>query len=240
MLATSYQALDHLRHKRTGEVLATKNVQRNTKLVYYCDELIALRFHKTDIAHFMPDGVRLDVRANGLDPSPNDQGWFTITTWARIDEFTSARTYTHRGIRHVNDRLYAHGMFIRPDGSIESPLEPEQDAAICRVMNTYPQRFRRHAARVAEAWKSWGEVSLCCRDAEDIRGHTLDHVEANEPAIPSEVQSFVESLRMADMHGERLMAKLTAMLRKSFKPLLGVAVNRTCPEFPYPQLTKAT
>jgi hypothetical protein len=56
VIATASEAVDALRHKRTGEILPTKNVARNTKLVYYDDELVGLKFHNTVIARFTTNG----------------------------------------------------------------------------------------------------------------------------------------------------------------------------------------
>lgn len=238
MIATSEQAVEALRHKRTGEVLPTKKVERNTRLVYYADELVALRFHQTDIARYTPNGVVLDTRDNPDDPSPHGEGWFTITTWARIDEFTPARTHVHRGIRYVRDRLYVPGIFVHPDGTIESPIEPEMDEAIERILRTYPQRLRRHADKIVEAWAKWANPLPCCRSAEVWQLHYLDHFEANEPAVPTFVANAAASLGR-ESWGERLRENLRKTTREQLKPLIQYAIKRTMPDFPYPQLTKA-
>lgn len=238
MIATSEQAVEALRHKRTGEVLPTKKVDRNTRLVYYADELVALRFHQTDIARYTPNGVIIDTRENPDDPSPHGEGWFTITTWERINTYTLANTHTNRGIRYVRDRLYVPGIFIHADGTIESPVEREMEDAVQRVLRTYPQRLSRHAEKVVDAWIAWAQILDCCQGCWDD-AHYLDHVEANEPAIPAIVAQHAEQLRRDEYLGERLRTALLKQTRQLFKPLIRHAVKRTLPEFPYPQLTKA-
>jgi len=241
MYATSEQAIEGLRHKRSNEVLPTKIIDRNTRLVYYCDEMVALRFHKTDIAIYTPNGVRIDTRSNPSDPSPHGEGWFTMTTWQRINDHTPASNYTQGGIRYVKDRLYLHGMFITPDGEIDSPVEREVEDAILHVLRTYPAKLRRHAAKVADAWESWEGPWSCCANAQrdgEWEGHYLRHIEANEYVVPPRMHVMVNNLRANDCYGERLMVSLRKQIRTDMKPMLRLAVKRVWPEFPYPQLTK--
>jgi len=242
MYATAEQATEGLRHRGTGELLPTKLIDRNTRLVFYDEEMVALRFHKTDIAIYTPNGVVIDTRGNPAgEQSPHREGWFTMTTWQRIDSYTPVRTHTEKGVRYVNGRLYTHGMAIDPNGEIVSPIERALEDALLRVLRTYPQRLKRHADKTAAAWQSWGYPLECCCDAANDNAwviHYLGHIEAKDYAVPYHADRIVANLRSEGHYGERLVAALATRLRAEFKPMLRHAVKRVYPEFPYPQLTK--
>lgn len=251
MIANVEQALAHLKHKRTGELLATKNIARNTKLVYFADELVGLRFHKTDIALYMDEGVRLDTRECPDDPSPFGQGWFTMTTWERIDSFTPARTFTTNGLRYVRDvpsgesHLYVPGMIVRIDGSLDPDtiMQPELESRIVRTKAGFTAKAKRFANKVVERWSNWAAPLHCCRshplDSEAGHRHYLDHFDANEYAVPTDMDNWADVIR-TNLHvtGPELLHRLRDTMAHNLHPLLTLSIKTLSPEFPYPQMPK--
>lgn len=247
MYATADEALEGLRHKRTGALLPTKNVANNTKLIYFADELVGLQLHATIIALYKPNGVSIDVRGPA---SPTGEGWFTNVTWERLDRFTPVRSHSHEGLRRIRhkdaergtSRLYAHGAHISPDGSCEIPLEPFIEREIERTIRTFSGRARRLADRTVKAWMEWEEPPDCCRAYESgdgLRMHYLDHLEAGEPIIPFAMHHWVNELRsQRGYYGDALLYELRAKTREWLNSFRTDAVKRLCPEFPYPQVER--
>jgi hypothetical protein len=241
MIATASEAVDALRHKRTGEILPTKTVARNTKLVYYDDELVGLKFHNTVIARFTTNGCTINTRDRWQDAT--DRGWWTLTTWARIDEFTKARTFTNGGLRFIHANpgegamLFMHGTKLDSNGAvIDHPMEPEILSRVEHAALKLPQKIARHANHVMDAWTDWGEPLPCCREGGDE--HYLQHIEANEYVIPPWLDSLAQTIRSGDVWGEKLRDVLTKRLREKLRELTPVAINKIAPEFPYPQLER--
>lgn len=245
MIATANDAVEALRHRRTGEVLATKKLARNTRLVYYADELVGLKLHDTIIAMYKPDGVTIDLRGPG---SPNGEGWFTKVTLDRIASFTPARLERAGGITWlVHPSLpdgmlpYAHGAHVNPNGSCEMPIDPALLTAIGRIVETYPQKLRRHADKIMRHWQLWMQVESCCtgRGEQSEWEHHLDHFERGEVVIPPSFGTFMRSpTSNGNAYGDELLNHGRRELLADLKQLTQLAVKRVAPDFPYPQLTR--
>jgi hypothetical protein len=244
MIATANDAVETLKHKRSGEVLATKKIARNTRLVYYADELVGLKLHDTIIAMYRPDGVTIDLRGPG---SPNDQGWFTNVTLDRIATFTPARIERAGGLTWLVDPAnglvpYAHGAHVNPNGSCEMPIDPALLAAVARVVATYPAKLRRHADKIITAWQNWEQPRECCSKAnaeQEHWPHQLDHFERGEVVIPPVFGTFMRSpTSNGGAYGDKLIEQGREELRTDLKELTQLAVKRLVPDFPYPQLTR--
>lgn len=244
MIATADEAVEALRHRRTGEVLATKKVARNTRLVYFADELVGLKLHDTLIAMYRPDGVTIDLRGPG---SPNEEGWFTNVTLDRISTFTPARIERGGGITWLIDPAdglvpFVHGAHINPNGSCVMPIEPALLSAAARIIQTYPQKLRRHADKIIRAWKNWEQPQTCCIDASPEQNewpHHLDHFERGEIVIPPGFAVFMRSPEAnGHAYGDDLVDHGRRELLTDLKDLTRIAVKRIAPEFPYPQLTR--
>jgi hypothetical protein len=255
MYATASEAIEGLRHKRTGEILPTKVIARNTKLIYLDDDLVGLRFHDTIIARYERNGVRIDTRDRH-----NPTGWFTKTTWERIDEFTPARTFQHKGLRHIyvdpfvgnmpyrgRSLLYAHGAYISPDGSCElSDLVPEQSDAILHLQDKMPRRVKRYCEKVVKAWRAWEETLPCCQEAAseaewltsnpNYLRHCFSHFNADQPVVPWRAMPNEQELRDRMLEPDRLADELVRTLTATLRPrFLSLAIAQIAPNFPYPQ-----
>lgn len=251
MYATAGEAIEGLRHKRTGEILPTKTIARNTKLMYLDEHLVGLRFHETIIARYERDGVTIDTRDRH-----NREGWFTVTTWNRIDEFTPARTFTRDGLRHIlidpmaggipyqgKSLLYAHGARVSPDGSCEIPdLSAEQSDAIIATKKNLPARVKRYCTNVVKNWREWEMPRDCCQAAmvspdTNTWAHYFTHFRSKEPAIPPNLETLATAPRgrmlTPDQLAGEIVRLLTTELQSKFLPL---AIAQIAPEFPYPQI----
>lgn len=244
MIATADQAVEALRHRRTGEVLATKKIARNTRLVYFADELVGLKLHDTLIAMYRPDGVTIDLRGPG---APNSEGWFTNVTLDRISTFTPARVQRDGGITWLLDpangpQPFVHGAHVNPNGSCEMPIDAALLSAAARIIQTYPQKLRRHADKIIRAWQNWEQPQTCCTEAAVEQGewlHHLDHFERGEVVIPPGFATFMRSpLSNGGAYGDELVEAGRRELLTDLKDLTRLAVKRIAPEFPYPQLTR--
>jgi hypothetical protein len=251
MYANAQQAMQGLKHKRSGEILPSKIIARNTKLVYLDEDCVALQFHKTFIARYERDRVVIDTR----DRTKPD-GWFTKTTWERIDEFTPARTFTHEGLRHIHvdpmaggrpyageARLFAHPAIVSPDGSCEIDLTPEQSRAILAAKRNTPKKVKRYAKNMVKHWREWGEPLDCCQKSFELMGmgretweHHFKHFRADEMALlPVEPMLTGRTGQYAlnpDLLANELERRLTTELSSKFVPL---AIAHIAPDFPYPQ-----
>lgn len=248
MYATASEAIEGLRHKRTGEILPTKTIARNTKLIYLDDDLVGLRFHDTIIARYERDGVCIDTRDRH-----NATGWFTVTTWNRIDSFTPARTFTENGLRHIlvdpmvsgrpyngKSLLYAHGALVSPDGSCEIPdLSPEQSDAIVHVKRNIGDRIKRWTEKVIADWRAWEAPRACCerRMHDGVWAHYFEHFKAKEVAIPPNIEMLAQGPRGRMLGPDQLAAEVARLLIQEFKSqFLPLAIAQIAPEFPYPQI----
>lgn len=247
MYANASMALEGLRHKRTGNVLPTKNIARNTKLVYYADELIGLKLHQTVIATYHADGVRIDTRG---PKSPHGQGWFTNVTIDRLDTFTPARFLRDRGLLYIvanpnygsadwtaPARLYAHGCSLSCNGSLENGLEPAVERLIADAHRTWQRKSKNFAKRMTTYWRNGGKLMPCCQE-DDSDAHLVSHLEANEPCLPWFGVEFGQMGREQNLVGDPLATKVEERIYERLRPLADVAIHNAAPDFPYPQNPK--
>lgn len=252
-IATAEQALEALRHKRTGEILATKKLAGNTRLVYFADELVGLKLHQSLIAMYKPNGVTIDLRGQA---SPNGEGWFTKVTLDRISEFTPARISRGGGLTWLSDPEqgllpYAHGAHLSTNGSWEMPIEPQVLAAVAGIVVKFPRKVKRYTNRIIKAWENWEQPFDCCTEAlavetiYDAAGtplpstHLLDHFERGQVVIPPEFARFMrEQTANGFAYGEKLLNQGRDILLSDLQGLTALAVKRIAPEFPYPQVSR--
>jgi hypothetical protein len=248
MYANAEQALVGLRHanKPTGKLYETKIVARNTKLVYFADDLVGLKLHDTVIALYRPDGVSIDLRGPG---SPNGHGWFTAVTLDRIDRFTPVRTIRQRGLTMIvanpsyggrdwteGARLYAHGCSRSCNGSFTNGLEPAIEAAILRVHNTFDRKAKNFAKRCVNYWRRGGEPLPCCQgDDGDTNAHLISHIERNEVCIPWRLDNLFMQGKQMGLIGDTLAEQMTMQLASDLRELREDAIHTIEPNFPYPQ-----
>lgn len=245
MLANAEQALERLRHKQTGEILPSKIIDRNTRLVYLDDQAVGLRFYDTFIAKYLHDGVLIDTRDRH-----NQRGWFTVTTWQRIGDWTPARTFSRDGLRHIvvdpaagwdSAKLYTHGTLVYPDGSCEIPMDPATSDAIAHVKRTWPAKLKRYAEKVVALWRDWEMPRECCHDAlldgaTGYSAHLADHVRRNDYAVPHGFEEDIARLFRNRFEGDALAAKVAEHYTKTLREaLIPVAIHALDPNFPFPQ-----
>lgn len=248
MYANATEALKGLRHKRTGERLDSKIVARNTRLVYFADELVGLKLHDSIIALYRPDGVTIDLRGEG---SPNGQGWYTQVTLERIDRFTPVRTIRRRGLTMIvanpsygsgdwtaSARLYAHGCSRSCNGSFENGLDPAVERHLLQTHNNFDRRAKSFAARCVKHWRHGGNLTQCCQGDGDSDAHLLSHIEANDVCVPWRLMNLYDRGRQMGRIGDDLADMIAEQLADEMTELREVAIHTAQPNFPYPQLTR--
>lgn len=237
MFTNAADAVEGLRHKRTGAILPTKNIANNTTLIHYCDELVGLRFHQTVIATYHEDGVRIDTRDAD---APN--GWMTATTMARIDEFTPARVSRSNNVFSINDRLYRHGAILSPEGEFLNPLDDIAEQVILERLHETPRLIASYARQMLKLWKAFTPPPQCCiaaRGSEEGVAHIYRHVVERRPAVLPSLPAFARGQRNRGVIGGALERAVETEIRTGLrKELLPYAVRDIAPpsDFPYPQI----
>lgn len=256
MYANAAEAIDKgLRHKGTKEILATKNIAKNTKLVYLDDDCVGLRFHDTIIARYERKGVKIDTRDR-----QHPKGWFTVTTWDRINQFTPAKTFQQDGLRHIlldpstggwggESRLFAHGAFVSPNGRCKVDMTREQSDAIVDIKRNQTKKVARHSKKLVKLARDFEQVHSCCRISAEggnhvgVDHHAFEHFKAGEVVPHPDVPGIIAAIRGnegnqpfawdADRLAAEVERNLTERLRQSF---VGLAIAFVNPDFPYPQI----
>lgn len=253
MIRTSFDAVQRMHHKRTNELLPSKVIDNNTKLVYVDDELVFLRLHETNIATFTPNGVRLHT-----------DGWFTSTTWRRIHDWTPAKNFVKHGLRYVAtgegwDTIYMSGLeFV--DGVAVNPIPPVLVRAIERAPRQFSRNLDTWAERQVRAWDHFDhrphECTGCLMLAEELGSnytrptgeigsygvrHLTSHVMDRTPMGYGWANHFLDACAKSygeTVHGDKLLDRLTYDLTNAMKPMRDHAVKAIAPPgFEYPQST---
>lgn len=122
---------------------ATKKLACNTYLRRLDPCTLVIRLHSTDIIYLHDDGTyTLDAGS-----------WQTVTTKARMIEYTPAHIHCDKGVWYIGETSFANGIKIAADGSV---LSGGQDLANDRLLsNRLNKMIRKYingfAASVAEA-----------------------------------------------------------------------------------------
>jgi hypothetical protein len=142
---------------------------RTSRIVRRDDNTIAIRYQQTDVVTYRADGTII----------LNSGGWKTVTTKARINEYTRVRLYADKGqwfIAAAPASLYYDGMAINNDGQPLTPQFPsksdvQKKRALDKAISTYIKGFANDIT----------ENGLKDPDSGDCWG-CLMHV-ANEPKV---------------------------------------------------------
>lgn len=90
-------------------------IGNNTRLHRIDAETIAVKLHNTDIVLIHSSG-RYTLDAGG---------WHTVTTKARMNEFSPAKIGQTKGIWYVSGFLYRDGMQVDVEGNPINPIKPD-------------------------------------------------------------------------------------------------------------------
>ena len=155
-----------------------RKVGNNTYL-HAVDDGIAVQLHATNVVIIHPDNTY----------TLNTGGWYTVTTKARINDFSPARVYSDKGIWYVDDVPFQNNMKVDSNGK---PTEPITDATnyaankrrLDRMVSTYISGFSYHCFENGLQPPSGGDCWGCHFTSEtsnDPMGldHLLQHMEEN-------------------------------------------------------------
>jgi hypothetical protein len=165
----------------TGRCHERRKVANNTWLERRPNGDIGVRLHETDVVTYSPDGsITLDTG-----------GWFTVTTKARINEFTPFVVGSNRGEWYVctpgdwdNTVPFRNHMTWHPDteswSGIPSAEQLVADRAERKALDAKIKAFVAGITpeRIIHAWENTGGDCLVCRiDLPGHDDHLLSHVE---------------------------------------------------------------
>ncbi len=169
-----------MRDYQTAETYLGKKTDRPlpgrfTRLQRRDDGSIAVRYHATDVITYRPDGT---IRADS-------GGYRTMTTKARIAEYSPIRVSQTRGLWYVGDGLYQDGI-IYQDGTIRGTIPAGDTERAKRALDKQVRRYIRgfcdHVIAAGEiSAPSGGDCWGCHMRASDPAaepmgyGHYLDH-----------------------------------------------------------------
>lgn len=102
------EALEKLNKPRKQD---SKVIGNNTRLIRHSD-YIGVQLHDTEVVKIYPEHYIL-----------NTGGWKTVTTKARINQYSPARVYQRNHIWYVEDSLFYDGMQVNQEGQ---PVKPRQ------------------------------------------------------------------------------------------------------------------
>lgn len=249
MIRNSHEAVERLHHKRTGELLPRKVLDRTTnngrqsRLVYVDDSLVFLRFIDTNVATFTPTGVVLHT-----------EGWYTQATWRCIDTFTPARTYQANGLRFVStgwgwDTLYVPGLELTNEGEAVNPLARPLVKAITNRVSNFRRKAKRYAAHVVRDFDRYHITLTGCElcrhgmwSSPTFAAHMADHVEMGDRIWNTAFDEQFESTRALrpELLGDALCAAVAQRIAdRLVAHTFPEAVKAIAPDtFEYPQIRR--
>lgn len=173
----SYEDANAACYKR-GKPSDSRKIGNNT-YVERRGEDIAVKLHNTDVVTYRPDGsITLD-----------SGGWRTVTTKARMNEFSPLSVGSVRGVWQVSPRydwdnaaLFHDGITAFPDGGGRFTLTVDPDAErrvreardMQRRITNFTKRFRVEIDGNGTV-DTTGDCFLCLLGQQD--GHLLQHIE---------------------------------------------------------------
>lgn len=161
-------------YKQADEKLGareSRKIANNTYLQRRSDGSIAVKLHATDVVVYHADG----------SCTLNTGGWKTVTTKARINDYAPVCVWSDKGVWKCSGHLYADGMRIMADGSIEgtAPIGAEAQE---KKLRASVARYSKAFAEALQAGKvpapSAGDCWCCCMfDGKSDASHLHSHLE---------------------------------------------------------------
>jgi hypothetical protein len=173
-------AADLLSRGRNGQ----KKIANNTYL-HSLNDGIAIKFHDTDIVVIQPDGTYL-LQIDGFQ---------TVTTKARINEFTPARITQKGGLWFMKDgTTFKDGVIIDEKGQ---PLNSVQDNTVelkkklDKMVSKYIKGFADDAVKNGLEFPSAGGCLMCKLGSDNV-DHIFSHIEESY-YVPSLLFNAIKS-----------------------------------------------
>jgi len=108
-----------------------RKLANNTYLVIRDDGGLAVKLHDTEVVIHYPTKIVLD-----------SGGWQTVTTKARINEFSRVNLTQSKGVWYVNGVPYADGMTVYNSGHITGKgALPKKTESLRKKVNAYAKKY---------------------------------------------------------------------------------------------------
>lgn len=153
-----------------GRKKTERKIDNNTILRKIDDSTVAIKLHQTDIVLISKDGTY----------TINSGGWQTVTTKARINEYTPARLYQSKNVWYIGEVEYADGIKIDREGKVISGGSVSSAAKrkkLLQDIKKYIDGFARHVVTNGLADPSNGDCWGCLfksSEGKTVMGH--DHI----------------------------------------------------------------
>lgn len=162
--------------KKTDRPLGTG---RATRIIRRSDDAIDIRYQATDVVTYYADG-RITL---------NSDGWHTVTTRARFNEYSPISVYSHKGMMRVavtgangypdwdNYKPYTDGLTLLPDGTLQYPAGFQDDVCerekLLKRIARYAKGFGQAVTDGTIGEPSKGDCLYCQMElSQRMTGHT--------------------------------------------------------------------
>jgi len=180
----------HLDSLLQGRCAMSRKFGNNTYLQRRPDGVIALHYHKTDVAI---------IRAPG-EISLYTDGWLTPTTKDRINSILPRPYNVYQEKRiwhltdHVNDWLFKEGITISPDGTVTHYERGDIEARLKDLKKKCREYAKLCASKIPIPQPSGGDCWYCHMGIGDEfkdHGHILEHIKEGY-VVPTLVYKALE------------------------------------------------
>lgn len=162
---------------QAGRKKTERKISNNTILHKIDDATVAIKLHQTDI---------VTIHENGAY-TLNSGGWRTVTTKARINEYTPARLYQSKNVWYIGSVEYADGIKIDSEGKVVSGGNASSESKrkeLLASIKKYIDGFARHIDDKGLSDPSSGDCWGCLMktaEGKTVMGqdHILQHFEEN-------------------------------------------------------------
>lgn len=183
------------------DCIESKIVANNTVEYRKEDGIRVIRLHLTDIVTFNPDG----------SVTLNSDGWQTVTTKARMNEFFSGYVYQDKSIWYVENAgkiyVYKDGITFYPDGSVTGEGEdPKEKLKLKKDVKKYVDGYMKALINREVDKPSGGDCWGCFmteQNGREVMGndHIFEHFK-EKYYVPSLLNNAIKELPVsqAAMH----------------------------------------
>jgi len=147
--------MNTFQHFKAMENTRKRKLANNTYLVVRSDGGYGIRLHDTEVIIHYPNNIIL-----------NSGGWQTVTTKQRMNEFSTARVWSEKGVWmiswHGEEYAYADGINLDNDGSVcGEGDDPKATQKLRKRINTFAKDYAAAFVNGDIPAPSGGDCWLC-------------------------------------------------------------------------------
>ena len=188
-----------------------RKLANNTYLVIREDGGFGVRLHDTEVVIHYPDRVVL-----------NSGGWQTVTTKARMNDYSHIRVYSKAGVWYANDSAYADGITFYDDGRVVGTGEdPKKTANLRKRVNKYAKAyadsFMSGNIQAPSGGDCWGCLMVTDSGKAPMGGadHIHSHLEDNY-FVPSILNRMFDAGTLSPITKDYIARQWSGEPRESF------------------------